>query len=691
MMESGAALRILLPPILVAAACHAPPPPPQEPPEEIEVPLVPEPSPFDLPGQELRSWISSGHGHIREQAVELAWKAGPDGVATVADLLDDERPEVARAAERALWTLVHHAADPSSPRRRRETAAAIAAEIHRPRSLAAREKLLAALAVAGPGRSAVAEVAAWLDHPGLRPAALRALERMPQPEAGEALAAALARATAEGAAAETRLGLILALGGRQDAAGARELLAVAGDGSEPELARAARRALARSGAAEAAAAFLALASADSPSPAAALDSLRWAQAAAARGRERDARAVEEALLHHSAASVRAGAVAGLAERPGEEIPGLLVAALDDPDPAVRAAARSGLAARPGRLTDKALERAYRDGDDARRAEILRLRVERDGADRAAAADRIAAALASWGPIERLAALELAALRPAEPFVPLLERTRDRGTPEERAAAEKALLACAERRAGEDPQAARELYSSLAEQTEDPAVAAAARAGAFRAWLAAAVVSAAEDPTAAAAELDAIIRAEGVPAAVRRAAGARLAALGEDIGAYAREAGFLTHWWLGPVEARDVRPFLEHPFSIDGPDPLARPQGWRAIDVADLDGILDLRALCEPKEEAAVYLWTRFELPAGQPVLLQLGSDDGVVVWLDNELVHRNEVMRALTPDQDRVPLQLAAGPHSLLVKVTQGGGGWEFCLRLTDPAGRPLALAPAGS
>jgi len=48
-------------------------------------------------------------------------------------------------------------------------------------------------------------------------------------------------------------------------------------------------------------------------------------------------------------------------------------------------------------------------------------------------------------------------------------------------------------------------------------------------------------------------------------------------------------------------------------------------------------------------------------------------------------MRGLSVDQDRVRVRLQKGVNRLLLKVTQGGGGWEFCVRLVDLQGSPIA------
>ncbi len=69
--------------------------------------------------------------------------------------------------------------------------------------------------------------------------------------------------------------------------------------------------------------------------------------------------------------------------------------------------------------------------------------------------------------------------------------------------------------------------------------------------------------------------------------------------------------------------------------------------------------------------------------LALGSDDGIVVWLNGERVHSNLVARGYLSKQDRVPIHLKEGRNKLLIKVAQNGGGWGLCAHvLSKDSGR---------
>ena len=68
----------------------------------------------------------------------------------------------------------------------------------------------------------------------------------------------------------------------------------------------------------------------------------------------------------------------------------------------------------------------------------------------------------------------------------------------------------------------------------------------------------------------------------------------------------------------------------------------------------------------------------------LGSDDGIKVWLNGQLVHANNVTRGAGPGQDKVEVTLKQGWNRLLLKITQSGGEWAACARLRRLDGSKL-------
>jgi HEAT repeat protein len=120
------------------------------------------------------------------------------------------------------------------------------------------------------------------------------------------------------------------------------------------------------------------------------------------------------------------------------------------------------------------------------------------------------------------------------------------------------------------------------------------------------------------------------------------------------------------EAKDVKWTL----MPAGPDP-SRPE------------VLDLLKLYGGEQRAA-YLYTRVHCDGRKQARLEIGSDDGVKVWLNGSVVHANNVARPLTPGSDNVNITLHQGWNLLMLKITQNNLPWEFCVRLRSPDGGRL-------
>lgn len=60
--------------------------------------------------------------------------------------------------------------------------------------------------------------------------------------------------------------------------------------------------------------------------------------------------------------------------------------------------------------------------------------------------------------------------------------------------------------------------------------------------------------------------------------------------------------------------------------------------------------------------------AEQDAKLNVGSDDGIQVWLNGRKLHDHKVTRALTAGEDQIDVHLKQGPNVVLLKLDQGGG-----------------------
>ena len=99
-------------------------------------------------------------------------------------------------------------------------------------------------------------------------------------------------------------------------------------------------------------------------------------------------------------------------------------------------------------------------------------------------------------------------------------------------------------------------------------------------------------------------------------------------------------------------------------------------VHDLEGAL-----------AATYLHRTLTTPAPRALRIAVGSDDGVRIWLNGDLVLDRPAPRSVAPDQDFVTLPLVAGSNDLVMKVTNYGGGFAFYHRVVA---EPIDGVPGG-
>ena len=153
-----------------------------------------------------------------------------------------------------------------------------------------------------------------------------------------------------------------------------------------------------------------------------------------------------------------------------------------------------------------------------------------------------------------------------------------------------------------------------------------------------------------------------------------------------ERKFIADWNLiGPFDAPDMDALMvacppEHETDLSRKyfGKAGRETSWRKIK-ADPAGYVRLNNLVQPDEGVVVYALGWVKSTEDMPATLLLGSDDGVRVWVNDELVHTNPAYRASSPDQDRVTVRLNEGWNKVMFKILQGAGGFGFHARFADP------------
>ena len=150
--------------------------------------------------------------------------------------------------------------------------------------------------------------------------------------------------------------------------------------------------------------------------------------------------------------------------------------------------------------------------------------------------------------------------------------------------------------------------------------------------------------------------------------------------------FITEWnVIGPFDAPDMS-YLQVAYppemEIDLGQTYEGKEGirveWKKM-TADPTGFMRLENRISPSERGIVYGSVYVFSQEQRVAQMLLGSDDGVRVWLNGELVHTNPAYRGAYPDQDQVSVMLKKGWNTLLIKILQGSGGWGYYARFVDP------------
>jgi hypothetical protein len=96
--------------------------------------------------------------------------------------------------------------------------------------------------------------------------------------------------------------------------------------------------------------------------------------------------------------------------------------------------------------------------------------------------------------------------------------------------------------------------------------------------------------------------------------------------------------------------------------------------------VDFAKLFHTEDPAVAYAicWVRSD--RARRVVLSLGSNDGIKVWVGGKSVADVGVFRSASPGQDRASCELAAGWNEVRVKIDNQGGPWGFYFEVRDPA-----------
>jgi hypothetical protein len=150
-------------------------------------------------------------------------------------------------------------------------------------------------------------------------------------------------------------------------------------------------------------------------------------------------------------------------------------------------------------------------------------------------------------------------------------------------------------------------------------------------------------------------------------------------------GFITDWWvIGPFDNENGEGFdrvyppeeeINLKMRYQG---VEGEVGWKRITSSDSRGVVNLIKALGNKEWVVAYAYTEINSPQAKDVKLTVGSDDGVKMWVNGELVLSRDLYRGVDFQPDTLRVTLQSGRNQLLLKITQGVGYWEFFVKVEE-------------
>ena len=157
--------------------------------------------------------------------------------------------------------------------------------------------------------------------------------------------------------------------------------------------------------------------------------------------------------------------------------------------------------------------------------------------------------------------------------------------------------------------------------------------------------------------------------------------------FAPQFGFINRWLLcGPfdnlgMDGHDrVYPpeqAMDTAATYDGKG--GRKVSWKKNRTPDWQGCVDLVQEFDDSDWTCAYALCWVTLDEGpKDVMLRVGSNDSVKIFLNGREIWTNKIERTMSVDDDLIPATLPNGTSAVLLKIGQAGLNWGFCFRITE-------------
>jgi hypothetical protein len=154
--------------------------------------------------------------------------------------------------------------------------------------------------------------------------------------------------------------------------------------------------------------------------------------------------------------------------------------------------------------------------------------------------------------------------------------------------------------------------------------------------------------------------------------------------------YITQWWTigpfpNPINEKGIRQGLDIVYPPEKEfSPEKSYQGvnnqivkWE-LTTLDKNGAIQFYQKYNPFELVVAYATIFIQSSKDISIPFLLGSDDGIKVILNGKEIHKVLTVRIAQPDEDKLMLQLKKGWNSLLLKIENNLGGYQFYARIID-------------
>ena len=143
--------------------------------------------------------------------------------------------------------------------------------------------------------------------------------------------------------------------------------------------------------------------------------------------------------------------------------------------------------------------------------------------------------------------------------------------------------------------------------------------------------------------------------------------------------FITDWWvIGPFDNSGRKGFdkvFPPEVNVDTTKVYSGKKDqqvkWEKYE-NERSGYIDFVKIFPSADEAVGYAYRIIEVENSSNLKIGIGSNDGVKLWVNGQLIHNNKTSRKAEPNQDILDVKLKKGINTILLKVDQLGGGWGF-------------------